>query len=229
MIPPEVVQAMCMLAAWSLLYRENVTYRIAESMTIGLFLGVTLNYAVDILGKKVYTPLFIEGLWFSGIPVVTILGLLMYTRFFKPVWWVSRWPIAILAAVGSAVAVRGAIGPQIIKQLPTLPLIGPDLLTTINRFLLPLATVTALCQFIFTKKQKGVFGGLTFVGRMFLMVAFGFMLGTFLMSNIAFAIGNMAVLATLPGAYITAIAILILIGWILLEKAKAKKSAIKAK
>lgn len=211
-----------MLMAWSLLYKETRVYRVAEATTIGLFLGVTLNYAIDVFEKRVYTPLFVQGLWMSGVPIVTILGLLFYTRFFKPIWWMSRWPIAILGAVGSAVAVRGAIGPQIIKQLPTLSLVAPDPWTVINRLIMPIATVTAMCQFIFTREQKGALGALALVGRLFLMVAFGFMLGTFLMSNIAFAIGNMAVLATLPGGYVSIIAILIIIGSILHERRRVK-------
>ena len=223
-VPVEVIQAICMLMAWSLLYRENKIYRVAEAMTIGLFLGVTLNYAVDVLYKRVYTPLFIEGRWLSWVLVVTILGILFYTRFIKSIWWISRWPIAILGGVGSAVAVRGALGPMILKQLHTLPVAGQDPLTALNRIIMPLATFTALCQFIFTREQRGVLGGLAFIGRLFLMVAFGFMLGTFLMSNIAFAINNMATLATPPGAYVTIVAIIILIIAIIRDYTRAKEA-----
>jgi hypothetical protein len=222
MIPVEVVQAVCMLMTWSLLYKENKIYRVGEAMTIGLFLGVILNYAVDVLYKRVYTPLFVEGRLLSGVLVVTILGILFYTRFFRPVWWISRWPVAILGGVGSAIAVRGVLGPMILKQLHTLPVTGQDPLTTLNRVILPLATFTALCQFIFTKKQRGILGGLAFVGRLFLVVAFGFMLGTFLMSNIAFAINNMSILAVPPGAYVTLVAIILLLIALVKDWSKAK-------
>lgn len=211
MIPVEVVQAICMLMAWSLLYKENKIYRVGEAMTIGFFLGVTLKYAVDVLYKRVYTPLLIEGKWMSWVLVVTILGILLYTRFIKSIWWISRWPVAILGGVGAAVAVRGALGPMILKQLHTLPAPGPDPLTTFNRIIMPIATFTAFCQFIFTKEQRGALGVLTFIGRLFLMIAFGFMLGTFLMSNIAFAINNMATLAKPPGAYVTIVALILLV------------------
>lgn len=224
MIPVEVVQATVILMAWSLLYKENIFYRIGEAMVVGLYLGVTLNYAVDVLGKMVYTPLFIKGQWFSTLTIVTLLGLLFYTRFIRPIWWMSRWPIAILGAVGSAVAVMGAIGPQILRQLLTDSLIAPDPLTTVNRLLLVIITITTMSHFIFTYRQKGVLGASAFVGRIFMMMAFGYMLASLFMSNIAFAIDNMSVLAVPPGAYVSVIAILILLGSLWLERAKAKKT-----
>ncbi|MBS7635166.1 hypothetical protein KEJ34_06740 [Candidatus Bathyarchaeota archaeon] len=221
MIPVEIIEATLILMTWSLLYKDNPLYKLAASMTIGLYLGVTLNYAIDSLNKNIYVPLIVQGKWLSPTTIVFIIGLLLYTRFIKSLWWLSRWPLAILSSIGLSVAVTGALGPQIIAQLSTPPLAGHPL-SIINGILGVTATVTSMCYFVYSREHKGVLGALVKIGRIFLMIAFGFMLGTFLMSNIAFAIQNMSILAVPPGAYISAIAAIILI--IVTSLPRVKKS-----
>ena len=83
------------------LYKDNKVFRFAETVMIGITAanGIVLTYhnyikpvvAVDIIQNHKYLQL---------IPIV--LGLMMYTRFVKPIAWVSRIPMGFWVGVGAA-------------------------------------------------------------------------------------------------------------------------------
>ena len=195
---------------WTLIYKDNVFFRIAQAMTIGLVLGLTLGNTVDALLMRVYRPLFVEGQWLSMTAIVFLLGLLYYTRYIKSISYMSRWPIAVMSGIGTAIGVTGAIGPQIISQITMKPVgaVGASMMTNINNLLVPIIAVAVLSQFIFTKPQEGILGYSATFGRMILYMAFGYKVGLTVMSALGYAIGNMQVLATTPGVYISLITVM---------------------
>ncbi|MBS7635493.1 hypothetical protein KEJ34_08460 [Candidatus Bathyarchaeota archaeon] len=198
------------LMAWSLLYRDNVFYRVAENLTIGWFMAMSLVIGLGLLRTRVYNPLFIEGRWLSPLIIVTILGLFYLLRLYRETRWLARWPISLMAGVASAVAVKGVIYAQIIR-LVTMKSWAVGGLETINNIIIAVFTFTGLSYFIFTKEHRGVLGYLAGFGRYALMICFGWTAGTYLMSLISMSVGHMQTLMQVPGIYVSAVAVIILI------------------
>lgn len=207
----EILLAIFCVMAWSILYKPNPLFKIAESMTVGLTLAFVIYTGIDVLNKRVFTP-WSQGLWLTPITIAAILGFMSWTRLGgRNIQWISRWPIACLAGIGSGLAVRGCVGPQILRQLTTSSLIASDPLTDINNLLIAVGVITTVCHFTFSYKHKGILGASAKVGRIFMMMAFGTMLGSFIMTAMGYLIGHMFVLVKPPALYVVAVAIVILI------------------
>jgi hypothetical protein len=204
--------ATAFVMAWSLLYRENFAFRVAENLTIGLFLGFTVYTGLGVIWSRVIqAPGDFAAGSISGVALVSVyisffLGMLTWTRLYEPTQWLARWPLAVLTGLGTGIAVRGAVEAQIVEQLvmPNWAAGGGD---TINAILIAIGTLSVLSYFLFTQKQEGPLFVSALVGRIFMMVAFGTMLGLFVMSNIAFAVGQMQTLMAWPGIIVSIITV----------------------
>jgi hypothetical protein len=215
-----LLSAAVILMAWSGLYRTTKLYSTSESLVIGLYLGFMFAEGLRSLSAKVFTPLFLRGQWMSDLTILLFLGLLYYTRLFRGKEWPSRIPMAILAGIATGLAVRGAIYAQIVQQLIVGSLIGKTVFGTFNNILIVIITFTALSYMIYTREHKGPLRISSRIGRLGLMIAFGWTLGTYLMSLISFAIGQIGILATPPGLYLT-IPALLLIGVDIVRRTRA--------
>lgn len=207
----DVLLAIFCVMAWSILYKQNPLFKIVENMTVGLTLAFIIYTGIDVLSKRVFTP-WSQGLWLTPITIAAILGFMSWTRLGgRNMQWISRWPIACLAGIGSGLAVRGCVGPQILRQLTTKSLIASDTLTNINNILITIGVFTTLCHFTFSYRHRGILGASAKVGRLFMMLAFGTMFGGFVMTAMGYLIGHMFVVMKPPAVYVVAIAISILI------------------
>lgn len=219
-----IAEMSLVLMAWSLLYRENFFFRISEALVIGWFMAFSLVVGLDILKGRVYQPLIIEGRWLSPVLIVTILGLFYLLRLHKSTRWLARWPISLMAGVASAVAVKGTVYAQIIR-LVTMGSWTSGGMTAINNIVVLVFTFTGLIYFIFTREHKGVLGGLSSIGLYALMITFGWVAGTYLMSLISMSIGHMQILMQVPGIYVSAVGAIVLIIGIIYDQMKAKTVA----
>jgi len=198
-----ILSVATILMAWSGLYRPNVFYSTAESLVIGTYLGFTFAEGLRVLANTVLTPLFLRGLWMSDLTLLLILGLLYYSRLFKGKEWPSRIPMAILAGIATGLAVQGTVYPQILQQLILGSLIGKTAFDTVSNILVVIITFTALSYMIYTKEHKGLLRISSRIGRLGLMAGFGWTLGTYFMSLIMMAVGQVGMLVTQPGIYLT--------------------------
>lgn len=198
-----IMSVATILMAWSGLYRPTVFYSTAESLVIGTYLGFTFAEGLRVLANTVFTPLFLRGLWWSDLTLLLILGLLYYSRLFKGKEWPSRIPMAILAGIATGLAVQGTVYPQILQQLILGSLIGKTALDTVSNILIVIITFTALSYMIYTREHKGLLRISSRIGRLGLMAGFGWTLGTYFMSLIMMAVGQVGMLVTQPGIYLT--------------------------
>jgi hypothetical protein len=204
--------ATAFVMAWSLLYRENFAFRVAENLTIGLFLGFTVYTGLNVIWSRVimaysdFSAGSISGIALISMYIAAFLGVLTWARLYEPTQWLARWPLAVLTGLGTGIAVRGAVEAQLVEQL-VMPNWAAGGLETINSILIAVGTLTVLSYFLFTQKQEGPLYVSSFIGRVFMMVAFGTMLGLFVMSNIAFAVGQMQTLMAWPGIIVSIIAV----------------------
>jgi len=106
------------LAVYSFLYKDNPFYKLAEH----LYIGVSTGYLLVIAWQDAIYPQFIVPVFFQSPPVYMILlpgimGLMMYTRFFKKVSWISRISLAFVIGWTSGVAAPVVIQGSLIRHM----------------------------------------------------------------------------------------------------------------
>ena len=204
-----ILSVATVLMAWSGLYRPTVFYTTAESLVIGTYLGFTFAEGLRVLANTVFVPLFQKGLWMSDLSLLFILGLLYYSRLIKGKEWPSRIPMAILAGIATGLAVQGTVYPQILQQLILGSIIGKTVFDTVSNILIVILTFTALSYMIYTHEHRGLLRISSRIGRIGLMAAFGWTLGTYFMSLITLVVGQVGMLVTQPGIYLTIPAVML--------------------
>jgi hypothetical protein len=221
----ELLTATLIVMIWSVLYRENIFYRIAEHIAIGSFFGYTLYMGLKTLYTKTFLPMIATG--DLNLILVTMFGIMMWMRLIPSpkLVWISRISLSLLAGISIGIGIRGAISAQIIKQtiMGSWIVIG-DIPTSINNIITTLFAFSTLVYFIYTREHKGVQGAIAKVGRIAIMVCFGAILGTFLMGNTAFSIGQIPKLVTGIGIYVSAVAVMLIIIDIFWQERKRKSS-----
>jgi hypothetical protein len=124
-----------------------------------------------------------------------------------------------------SVALTGAISSQIIGQVRQMgSWLGPNLMPDISSIISGLAAITTITFFLYTFEHKGILGGIAKTGRIFIMCAFGAIMGTFLMGNLATSIAQIPNLVTGYGTYVTAVAVLLIMIDVLSSRRKRKLS-----
>jgi len=177
------VAGLLTLATYSYLYKENPAYRLAEYLVVGVGAGYTLALGWQNITAKAIQPIQ-QGRYLSLLPL--LLGVLLFTKLSQKQSWIARYPMAIMVSLGVAVSVRGAVSANLTRQIGAtmLPL------TSTNNILMVLGTATVLGYFFFTFPANKALTYGSRVGQMFLMVAFGAMIGSVVMLRIAILISR---------------------------------------
>ncbi|MCK4858425.1 MAG: hypothetical protein KAT58_10680 [candidate division Zixibacteria bacterium] len=196
------VAGLSTLALFSFLYKDNPFYRMAEHIFAGLSAGyyfgliyqaVILQQLVDPIGQHwqmldagtgdtTYHTMKIIFLLFAGL-----LGVMMFSRFFPKLSWISRFPLAFIMG--------NTAGIYLMSQLHGLVL--PQMAATFVNLASPLGiviffgVVATLIYFYFSKEHKGVLGVGAKVGIWFIMVSFGAHFGYTVMARISLLIGQL--------------------------------------
>jgi hypothetical protein len=183
------------LFIFSFLYRDNPFYKFAEH----LFVGVSAGYIVVQQFWQVLWPNLIQPLSAAGTDnrwkyvVGVILCVLLFTRLFPRISWLSRFTIAALIGTFAGLKVTGFAQAEVIEQVRAtmVPLWIPgDPGASFNHLILVVGVITTLVFFFFSKEHKGVIGGTAKLGIWYLMVSFGAAYGFTVMSRISLLIGR---------------------------------------
>lgn len=182
------VSALLTLAAYSFLWKENKVFRAVEHIFVGLGAGYYLVMGYGNIVDKAWNPITKNGQLYLIIPV--IMGLMLFGRFSKSTRWASRVPLAFIVGMGAAVALRGAVHQQFIKQLQAtmVPL------NSVNNIVVVLGTIAVLTYFFFTFPKNRALSVSSNIGRWVLMVTFGAAFGNGIMGRISLSIGTMQLL-----------------------------------
>ncbi len=185
------VSAILTLCIFSFLYRDNYIYKVAEHIFVGISAGygVALEYH-NVFVPNLWKPLTQEGKMIMLIPF--FLGLLLFTRFFNKISWLSRWALGLLIGIFSGVAIIGFGSGDLVLQINAnlLPLKTNSLLTSFNNLILTLGLIASLIYFFFSKEHKGTLGFVARIGIWFLMISFGASFGYTVMSRMSLLIGR---------------------------------------
>ncbi len=198
------IAAFLTLCILSFLYRDNPFYKFAEHLFIGVSAAYWAAYYYhNILLPNLVQPLFREGQLLFIIPLA--LGIMMLTRLFPRISWVSRWPLAFIVGTYSGYYMITYLQTNAVEQVGAtlISLVHveswqrlfaePGVVTFLYAIALPLfvvGVITGLIYFFFSKEHKGVFGGLAKLGVWFLMIAFGASFGYTVMARISLLIGR---------------------------------------
>ena len=162
-----------MLMIYSLpLYKENVSYRLAEYLFIGVTLAITLITNCIYVVRVAINPL-LGGEILMIVPLV--LGCLMFTMLIPEYRWMSRYPIALLVGAGFGLGIRGTIGPNLqdaIISTITAPTEG-GAMAWFNFAYIAVGLICSIMYFLLTIEQTGVLKAPTRIGRLFIMVGLG--------------------------------------------------------
>lgn len=199
------VAALLTLCIFSFLYRDNPFYRFAEHLFVGVSAGyyIILNFWTVVVpnlweplrrsfsapGGPLRASLDDYRLW---LVIPGALGLLLFTRLFRKIAWVSRWSLALIIGVYAGLKTTGFAQGDFVAQvqasLQTLWTGHPW--TSFNAVLFTLGLISSLLFFFFSREHRGVLGGFSKLGMFFLMVAFGAGYGYTVMSRVSLLIGR---------------------------------------
>lgn len=184
------VGALISLGIYSYLVKENPVFRFCEHLYLGLSLAHLAVMGWSNVRDVGVRPLA-SGEYLTIVPLV--LGCLLFTRFSSRTAWLSRYPLAYLVGVASAVTITGVIDAGILSQVRGA--IQP--LDSVNAVISLVCNVAAISVFLFivgSDGGKGRVGGEgpivktvrygALVGRFVLMISFGAVFGTTVMARL---------------------------------------------
>lgn len=187
------VGAVCTLALYSILYRENAVYTFFEHVYIGLAAG----YTIFVVWSQYLKPLwwdriFLEGRWLWTFGLV--VGSMFYFIYVRKHAWISRLVFGFFMGLGAGGAMKAFVTtyiPQIRASFK--PLYGTDLAASsiTNNAIFIIILLTAMSYFFFSIEHR--FKPIRYsasLGRWFLMFAFGAMFGSTVMARMSLLIGR---------------------------------------
>ena len=157
------VEGLVTIAMLSYVWKENPFYRIAEHLYVGISAGHAVVMAWGNIRDAAVKPMQEEGQLVWIIPI--LLGVLLYSRYFKGISWIARYPVAVMVGIGTGVAVRGAIHGDFVQQISATISVG-----SVNDILLLVFVIASLSYFFFSRELKGPMGTVPQLGRTVLMV-----------------------------------------------------------
>ena len=178
------IAAVCTLAMFSFLVKENKIFRAFQHLYVGVAAGYGIVFQWNSIKNIAWDPMVKKGETLWIVPI--ILGLLLFSRFFRGYQWISRWPLAFLMGLGAGLSMK-AIESDFVRQIQAtfIPV------TSIDNIIIIVGTVTALAYFYFTVKPSKLMSGSSVVGRYVLMMSFGAAFGNAVMGRISLLIGQM--------------------------------------
>jgi hypothetical protein len=202
------VAALLTLFIFSFLYKDNPLYKFAEHLFVGVSAGhyIILNY------WTVIVPNLLDPLWATfvtgrpGGPVAAslgdyrawliipgILGVLLFTRLFGKIGWMSRWALAMILGVYAGIKTTGFAQGDFVAQVQAslVPLWTGNLWSSLDAILFTIGLLASLLFFFFSREHRGALGAASRLGMWFLMVSFGAGYGYTVMSRISLLIGRL--------------------------------------
>jgi hypothetical protein len=227
------------LGLFSILYRENPWYRIAESV----YLGLAVGYQVALDMK--YVRYQWGEQWSSSLPMMVgfaiaiLISTLWYFRFTKQYFYLYRWPLAIIVGTGIGAALRTVIfaqfTTQIIAQAKLNLWVPTNWLTTVNNILIFIMVPAVVMYFWFTGsyRDSAPMKVVDKIARYTMMAGFGSAFGYTILTRYSMLIGRAQfLLGVTPNpieaqtAFIVIAVIMLatMIGYDLMQKKKPAKT-----
>jgi len=173
------------LMVLSFLYKENPFFRLTEYIFGGLAAGYAFAAGLRLFINQALNPIFIDGNLTFIVPLA--LGALFYAQFTKKYSTLYRLPLSLSIGYGLGVTIWSIFAQFFVRQITAtmLPLINGNALITLDNIVLVAGTALSLSYFILHREQKGVWGGVTKVGKYFILATLGAVFGSTVLGRMA--------------------------------------------
>ena len=204
------VAALLTLCIFSYMYRDNVCYKLAESLIVGVSAGYAMVVAFwDILIAKFLVKLAPDVARYAFVPdtpakndtewlylVPLILGVMVFARWLPKGKWLARWPLAFVVGTTAGLKLISFLDADFLSQIRStiLPLVvfatdqgGArvfDWRQSLQNIVLVAGVLTSLTYFYFSVEHTGVVGRISRLGVWVLMITFGASFALTVMSRI---------------------------------------------
>jgi hypothetical protein len=205
------VSALLTLFIFSFIYKDNPLYKFAEHLFVGVSAGywTILNFWT-VIYPNLWEPLrdavrgagvndarvgmfaAEQGDYRGFLILPGILGLLLFTRLFGKVGWMSRLSLAVIIGVYVGIKTTGFAQGDFVEQVRASlqPLWTGSAASSINAVIFTVGLICSLLFFFFSREHRGALGVASKIGIYFLMIGFGAGYGYTVMSRISLLIGR---------------------------------------
>ena len=193
------IAALLTLCVFSYLYRDNVCYKLAESIIVGVSAGyaIVANYW-EVLVAKVLVKLTPNVARYAFLPdtpmdekadylyiVPVVLGCMVFCRLIPKIAWLGRWPLAFVVGTTAGLKLVLFLNADFVRQIRStiLPLVvfsasasgssELDWKQSIQNIVIVISVLSCLTYFYFSVEHKGLVGRISRVGIWVLMISFG--------------------------------------------------------
>jgi len=161
-------QAICTLAVYTYLYKDNPIFRVAENV----FLGLATTYIFVFQFFNYIKPAVIEWIWTNGeyhYILAILLGLAIFFRYVPSLSWIARYPMSFWVGYGTGYTL--AFWPAVWLTQVTASFVA---LNSLQNILIFVGVLCTLVYFFFTlAKENPVVAGVAEVGKWYIMIALG--------------------------------------------------------
>lgn len=171
-----IVGSWICIMLYTMLYGDNFVSRTAEHIYMGVYAGYLVSVNLNFYYTKGVLKAISPGGALYIIPV--ILGLMIYTRLYRPTRWMYRYPMAVIIGSVFGVTIRTTVFSQILDQVkgnlpPIAPLVGVPALDVFNNLIIIFGSLCAVVFFIFSQEFTGPERYIHRAGRIILLIGFG--------------------------------------------------------
>ena len=191
--------ALVTLMLFSILYKENPLYRIAEHLYVGASAAHGIITTWNNTIKPAITSMPTKGTWWEIIPMA--VGLLIYFNMYRPYAWIARIPMGFWIGYNAALVLSARQVIPFLSQMTMAikPLVAMtngafNLTQSLNNILFVSIVLGVLIYFFFTVEHKGIFKYAAYYGRLAIMIGFGASFGNTVMARISLLIGRLTFL-----------------------------------
>lgn len=184
------------LLIFSYLLADNLLYRLAISVFVGIVAAVTTVVTV----RSVLAPL-VDGTLASSLVLVpaAIFGALLLLKPFSGFRLITNLALAYLIAVGAAIATAGAISGTLIPIARDVVTLEGSLIEIANGIVLFVGAVSALLYFRYATQKTpdgenqrgGVMRLISAVGKGFIVITLGAIYGTTILTSLTVLSGHL--------------------------------------
>lgn len=191
------IGALCTLAVYTILYRENPVFRFVEHVFVGLATGYGMNQVItQVLVPKWGEPLFAGRQWYWIFAL--LVGSMFYFVYFRRQVWISRWAMGLFIGLGAGLGIVGFVtefAPQMTASFkPIYNMANGEF--SFNNLLIIFTLIAVMTYFFFSidHKRSVALAGTAKTGRWLLMIAFGAIFGNTVMARVSLLIERVSFL-----------------------------------
>jgi len=210
------VAALLTIWSFTFIFRDNAFFKFAEHLYVGAAAGNGIVYGIDNVTRYGWAP-FAKGSTYYII--LFLLGIVLYTRYHKKYFWLSRIPIALMVGIGIGLSMRSTVFSEFLAQIVStagMKVFGVDAFTAFNNLLFIIILLCCIWFFIFTfpGMHTGSKSYISKIARYGMMAAFGYTFANGFLSRVTMIFGRLDFLKAqwlpLPGAMVVFPIVLIL-------------------